>query len=132
MSLMAYAPLGRGFLAGLFGDPKEVAADDPRTRYPRFQAGNIEHNFQLLEQIKAIAQEKAATPAQIAIAWVMAQGKDIIAIPGCKSRKHLGDNIKAADVQLTQEDLARLDALMRPGSAKGTRLPENDMPRVNF
>jgi aryl-alcohol dehydrogenase-like predicted oxidoreductase len=75
VSLMAYAPLGRGFLAGMFHDPKEVAADDPRMRYPRFQAGDIEHNFRLLDQIETVAKEKAATPAQIAISWVHGAGQ---------------------------------------------------------
>ncbi len=132
MSLMAYAPLGRGFLAGMFRGRDAVAADDPRARYPRFQAGNIEHNLALLGRIEAFAMEKSATPAQVAIAWVMAQGTDVIAIPGCKSRAHLDENLKAADLRLGAEDLARLDNLMRPGAAAGTRLAESDMARVNL
>jgi len=132
MSLMAYAPLGRGFLAGMFRRPGAVAADDPRARFPRFQPGNIEHNLALFGRIEAFAKEKSATPAQIAIAWVMAQGQDMIAIPGCKSRAHLEENLKAVAVRLTDEDLARLDALAHPGAAAGTRMPENDMTRVNL
>ncbi len=131
MGFMAYCPLGRGLLAGLFHDIQDIPAGDQRLRNPRFQAGNIEHNLQLLAQIEGLAREKSATPAQVALAWLMAQGGDIIPIPGSKSRRHLEENLKAIEIELTGEDLARLDALMPPGAAAGTRSAAADLARLN-
>ena len=130
MGFMAYSALGRGFLAGLFHNASEIPED--RRSTPRFQPGNLEHNLGLLAQIEALAEEKAATPAQIALAWLMAQGPDIIPIPGAKSRKHLQENVKAVDLKLTDDDLSRLNAIMPPGAAAGSRLPEEQMARVNL
>lgn len=130
MGFMAYSPLGRGFLAGLFHAREEIPEGDGRRDHPRLQAGNIEHNLRLLANLEALAKEKSATPAQIALAWLMAQGNDIIPIPGSKSRRHLEDNLKALEIKLTQDDLARLDAMMPPGAAAGPRA--RDMDRVNI
>jgi aryl-alcohol dehydrogenase-like predicted oxidoreductase len=122
MGFMAYSVLGRGFLAGLFHDLKELPEGDNRRNSPRFQAGDFERNLQLLAQIETLAREKSATPAQIAIAWVMAKGNNMFPIPGAKSRKHLEDDVKAVDVKLSQDDLARLNAIMPP-DAVGKRVP---------
>ena len=130
MGFMAYSPLGRGFLAGMFHDAKDIAGDDSRRNHPRLRPGNIEHNLKLLGQMEALAREKSATPAQLALAWLMAQGDDIIPIPSNKSRGHLEENLKAMEIKLTKDDLARLDAIMPPGAAAGPRT--KDMDRVNI
>ena len=96
---------------------------------PRFQPGNIEQNLGLLGQVEALAGEKGITPAQLALAWLLAQGDDIFPIPSSKSRKHLEENLVAVDVQLTRDDLARLDAILPPGAAAGPRT--TDLSRVN-
>ena len=129
MGFMAYSPLGRGFFAGAVHNPKDLAEGDGRSNHPRFQQENLEHNLKLLEAFEAMAKEKSATPAQLALAWLMAQGKDIIPIPSNKSRRHLEENLKAIDIKLTQEDLARLDTLFKAGAAAGPR--SRDMDRVN-
>jgi aryl-alcohol dehydrogenase-like predicted oxidoreductase len=129
MGFMAYSPLGRGFFAGAVHDVKDIAEGDNRRNHPRFQSGNIEHNLKLLAQFEELAKEKGATPAQLALAWLMAQGEDIVPIPSNKSRSHLEENIKAVDIKLTTEDLRRLEALFSPGSAAGPRT--RDMDRVN-
>lgn len=130
MGFMAYSPLGRGFLAGMFHDLKDIPIDDSRRNHPRFQSGNIEHNLKLLARIEELAKEKSATPAQLALAWLMAQGEDIIPIPSSKSRRHLEENLKAMDIKLTKDDLARLDAIIPAGAAAGPRA--RDMDRVNI
>jgi aryl-alcohol dehydrogenase-like predicted oxidoreductase len=130
MGFMAYSPLGRGFLAGMFHDSKEIPAGDSRRNHPRFLPGAIEHNLELLTQMEALAKEKSATPAQLALAWLMAQGSDIIPIPSSKSRLHLEENLKALEIELTKEDLARLDAILPPGAAAGPRT--KDLDRVNI
>jgi aryl-alcohol dehydrogenase-like predicted oxidoreductase len=129
MGFMAYSPLGRGFFAGAVRSPKDFAEGDNRTNHPRFQPGNIEKNLKLLADFEAMAREKNATPAQLALAWVMAQGPDIIPIPSSKSRKHLEENLKALEIHLTEEELRRLDRLFPPGAAAGDRA--RDMERVN-
>lgn len=130
MSLMAYSPLGRGFLAGGFRDIDELPAGDNRREHPRYAPGNIEHNQQLQRQLEAFAREKSATPAQVALAWLMAQGPDVIPIPGIKTIPHLEENLKAIEIKLTKDDLARLDALFPPDAAAGARA--RDMERVNI
>jgi aryl-alcohol dehydrogenase-like predicted oxidoreductase len=132
MPLMAYSPLGRGFLAGLFRDLNKIPESDERRHSPRFEPDNFKHNLNLLTRIEALAREKSATLAQIALAWLMAQGSDIIPIPGVKTRKHLGENVKAIDLKLTDDDLSLLNAIMPPGAAAGTRLPEEQLRRVNI
>jgi len=131
MSLMAYSPLGRGLLTGLFRKPEDLPDGDRRARTPRFQAGNLEKNAQILDRVGEIAKEKGATLPQIALAWLMAQGKDVIPIPSSKSRKHFAENRKACDIVLTAEDLARIGAVVPPGAAAGTRLPAKDLARAN-
>ncbi|MFH1141792.1 MAG: aldo/keto reductase [Chloroflexota bacterium] len=121
MGFMPYSVLGRGFLAGLFHDPAELPEGDNRRSSPNFQPGNLEHNQRLQAQVEALAKERSATPAQIALAWVMAQGPDMVPIPGAKSRKHLMDDIRAVDVKLTPDDLARLNALTPPAATGAPR-----------
>ena len=127
MGLMAYAVFGRGLLTGVYRSFDDLPADDRRREWPRYQPGNIEQNLVLLDQIEALGREKGATLPQIALAWVMAQGDDIVPIPGCKSRDHLDDNIKALDIELTADDLARIEAV----SPAGNRYPERQMRRLN-
>ena len=129
MGFMAYSPLGRGFFAGAVHTTKDLSEGDGRSNHPRFQQENLEHNLKLLEAFEAMAKEKSATPAQLALAWLMAQGNDIIPIPSNKSRRHLEENLKAIDIKLTQDDLARLDTLFKAGAAAGPR--SRDMDRVN-
>jgi aryl-alcohol dehydrogenase-like predicted oxidoreductase len=119
MSFMAYSALGRGFLAGLFHDPNELPEGDNRRNSPRFE--DMDRARQLQAEIEDIAAEKGATPAQLSLAWVLAQGQDIIPIPGCKSRAHLEDNIKAIEIALTRQDIDRLNTHMPPDPAKGPR-----------
>jgi aryl-alcohol dehydrogenase-like predicted oxidoreductase/SAM-dependent methyltransferase len=109
VGLVAYAPLGRGFLAGRFATPAELDRDDIRRRMPRFQGVALEHNLKLLARVEELASEKGCTPAQLALAWVLAQGDDVVAIPGTKHRTHLEQNLAALDVQLSGADLARID-----------------------
>jgi aryl-alcohol dehydrogenase-like predicted oxidoreductase len=116
MGFMAYSALGQGFLAGLFHRPEELPEDDRRRASARFQGKNLDRNLDLQAQIISLAAEKSATPAQIALAWVMAQAPNIVPIPGCKTR-HLEDNIGAIEVQLTPDDLARLNAIAPPMSS---------------
>ena len=129
MGFMAYSPLGRGFFAGAVHNVNDIPNDDNRRNHPRFQPENIKHNLKLLAEFEAMAKEKAATPAQLTLAWLMAQGNDVIPIPSNKSRHHLEENIKAVDFKLTKEDLARLDGIFPHGAAAGPRT--KDMDRVN-
>lgn len=129
MGFMAYSPLGRGFFAGAVHNPKDMSDGDGRINHPRFQAENLDRNLELLSRFEAIAKEKNVTPAQLALAWLMAQGPDIIPIPSNKSRRHLEENIKAADIKLSQDELDRLNTLFSPGAAAGPRT--RDLHRVN-
>jgi aryl-alcohol dehydrogenase-like predicted oxidoreductase len=131
ISLVAYSPLGRGFLTGDFQRPEDVATDDYRRHMPRFQGSNFEHNLQLVEKIKEIAREKNCTPAQLALAWLVAQGEDIIPIPGTKRRERLEENLRALEIELSKDDLLRIDEAAPIGFAAGTRYPEAAMPTVN-
>jgi aryl-alcohol dehydrogenase-like predicted oxidoreductase len=130
MGFMAYSPLGRGFLAGIVHSEKDLTDGDGRSNHPRFQPGNLEKNVDLLGQFEELAKEKDATPAQLALAWLMAQGSNIIPIPSNKTRQHLDENIKATEIKLSKEDLARLDAIFRPAAVAGPR--SKDMHRVNI
>ena len=109
MGFMAYSVLAQGYLAGLFRNPDDLPGGDRRRTSPRFQPGNVERDADLRTRIEVLAREKSATAAQIALAWAMAQGPDVIPIPGCKTRVHLEDNIKALDIHLSSDDLASLD-----------------------
>lgn len=128
---VAYSPLGRGFLSGRFKSPADFPEDDFRKNHPRFQGENFEKNIQLVREVEAMASEKGCTAAQLALAWVLAQGEDIVPIPGTKHVRYLDENIGALDVQLTAEDLRRLDQILPPGAASGTRYPEQAMAAVN-
>ena len=130
MGFMAYSPLGRGFFGGLVHDAKDLSEGDRRINHPRFQAGNLAQNLKLLARFEAMAREKNATSAQLALAWLMAQGSDVIPIPSNKTRAHLEENIKVTEIKLSKEDLARLDAIFPPGAAAGPRT--RDMHRVNI
>jgi aryl-alcohol dehydrogenase-like predicted oxidoreductase len=118
IGLVAYSPLGRGFLAGRFSSPDELEEGDFRKNHPRFQGENLEHNQKLVETVQEIALEKSVTPAQVALAWVLSRGDDVVPIPGTKRRTYLEQNAAASQVELTDDDLRRLDAL---GNAAGDR-----------
>lgn len=121
ISFVAYSPLGRGFLTGQIKRFEDLAEDDFRRTNPRFQGENFAKNLTLVERIAEIAQDKEVTPAQLALAWVLAQGEDIVAIPGTKRRTYLEQNLGALDVTLTEEDLARINDAFPMGAAVGTR-----------
>jgi len=128
---VAYSPLGRGFLTGQFKSPDDFPADDTRRNHPRFQGENFYKNLDLVKEVGRLAEEKGCTTAQLALAWVLAQGDDIVPIPGTKQRRYLDDNIGALDVQLSEHDLERLDQILPPGAAAGQRYPEQSMAAVN-
>ncbi|WP_037552759.1 aldo/keto reductase [Sphingomonas sp. URHD0057] len=128
---VAYSPLGRGFLTGQIKSPSDFADDDFRKNHPRFQGENFEKNIQLVREVEVLAQEKGCTTAQLALAWVLAKGEDVVPIPGTKHRRYLDENIGALDVKLSDEDLKRLDEILPPGAAAGPRYPEQAMAAVN-
>ncbi|MBM6577469.1 aldo/keto reductase [Microvirga sp. SRT01] len=127
IGFVPYSPLGRGFLTGQFRTPEDIPADDYRRNNPRFQGEAFARNLDLVKEIEAMAGEKGCTPAQLAVAWVMGQGSDIVPIPGTKRRKYLEENVGALDVTLTDEDRARIDRILPPGAAAGTRYAEAQM-----
>jgi aryl-alcohol dehydrogenase-like predicted oxidoreductase len=129
IGFVAYSPLGRGFLSGRFQSRDDLEEGDFRRNNPRFRPGNFEQNLELVERVEEIAAEKGITPSQLALAWVHAQGDDIVPIPGTKRRAYLEENVAAASVQLTEDELARLDEVFRPGVTAGDRYP--DMSSVN-
>jgi aryl-alcohol dehydrogenase-like predicted oxidoreductase len=128
---VAYSPLGRGFLSGRFKSPADFPEGDFRKNHPRFQGENFEKNLQLVEEVEAMAKEKGCTTAQLALAWVLAQGDDIVPIPGTKHVRYLDENIGALDVKLSDADLKRLDAILPPGAAAGERYHARGMQTVN-
>jgi len=128
---VAYSPLGRGFLTGQFKSPNDFAPDDFRKNHPRFQGENFQKNLDLVKEVEKLAKEKGCTTAQLALAWVLAQGEDIVPIPGTKHVKYLDQNIGALDVELSEEDLKRLDAILPPGAAAGERYHARGMETVN-
>jgi aryl-alcohol dehydrogenase-like predicted oxidoreductase len=121
IGFVPYSPLGRGFLTGQIKSIDDLEQDDYRRTSPRFQGENFQKNLGLVREIEEIAREKGCTPAQLALAWVLAQGEDIVPIPGTKRRKYLEENVAALDVRLTPEDLARIDRAVPPGVAAGMR-----------
>ena len=129
IGFVAYSPLGRGFLTGRFQSPEDLEEGDFRLRNPRFQGENFQRNLELVERVREIAEEKNATPAQLALAWVLAQGEDIVPIPGTKRRERLEENVAALDVELTDADLERIEAAFPKGATAGDRYP--DMSTVN-
>lgn len=131
IGFVAYSPLGRGFLTGQFKRFEDLPADDYRRNSPRFQGENFQKNLDLVRKVEEIAKEKGCKPSQLALAWVLAQSEDIVPIPGTKHRKYLEENVNAVDIQLTAEDLRRLEAIFPQGVASGERYPEHMMATVN-
>ena len=131
IGMVAYSPLGRGFLTGQIKKFEDLAADDYRRFSPRFQGDNFGKNLELVARVEAIAKEKRCTAGQLALAWVMAQGEDIVPIPGTKRRKYLEENLGALEVKLTAAELKRIDEVAPKGVAAGLRYPEQMMSSVN-
>jgi aryl-alcohol dehydrogenase-like predicted oxidoreductase len=128
---VAYSPLGRGFLTGQFKSPDDFSDGDFRKNHPRFQGENFQKNLDLVREVEHLAEEKGCTTAQLALAWVLAQGNDIVPIPGTKHVKYLDQNIEALDVHLSDADLKRLNAILPPGAAAGERYHARGMEAVN-
>jgi len=131
IGFVPYSPLGRGFLTGNIRSIDDLEANDYRRNSPRFQGANFDKNLRLLDEVNAIAKEKGCAPSQLALAWVLAQGGDIVPIPGTKHVKYLEENAKAVDLRLTPQELARIDRAFPQGAAAGTRYPEQGMRTVN-
>jgi aryl-alcohol dehydrogenase-like predicted oxidoreductase len=131
IGFVAYSPLGRGFLTGRFQKFDDLPQDDYRRNHPRFQRANFDQNLRLVERVKQIAKEKGATPSQLAIAWVLAQGKDVVPIPGTKKRKFLEENAGAAGIKLSGEDLRRISDAAPKGVAAGERYPAQAMAALD-
>jgi aryl-alcohol dehydrogenase-like predicted oxidoreductase len=131
IAYVAYSPLGRGFLTGQFTNPSDFPDDDYRRFHPRFTGENFGKNIALVREIESMAAEKGCSAAQLAIAWVLAQGEDIVPIPGTKRRKYLEQNIGALEVRLSSEDLERIDRILPPGAASGPRYHEAGMATIN-
>lgn len=121
IGFVSYSPLGRGFLTGKFGNAEDLSEDDFRRKHPRFQGENFEKNLQLLDRVKELAAEKDCTPGQLALAWVLAQGDDIVPIPGTKRLKYLEENVAAAGIHLTGDDLRKIDQAAPAGVTAGDR-----------
>jgi aryl-alcohol dehydrogenase-like predicted oxidoreductase len=130
IAFIAYSPLGRGFLTGQYKRFEDLAADDYRRFSPRFQGENFQKNLNLVGRVEAIAAEKKCTPSQLALAWLLARGEDIIPIPGTKRRKYLEENAGGLGVALTAEDLRRIDEVAPQGAAAGARYPEHMMSLI--
>jgi aryl-alcohol dehydrogenase-like predicted oxidoreductase len=130
IGFVAYSPLGRGFLTGQFKKFEDLPAGDYRRNTPRFQGENFQKNLDLVRRVEEIAREKGCTAAQLALAWVLAQGEDIVPIPGTKRRKYLEENGAADSMRLTQEDLRRIDEVFPPEAVAGERYPEHVMALV--
>ncbi len=132
VGFVAYSPLGRGFLTGAIKSPDDFEADDYRRHSPRFQGENFARNLELVDKVKALADGKGCTPAQLALSWVLERGEHIVPIPGTRHRKNLEDNIGALDVPLSVDDMAAIDAVFPPDAAAGTRYPEAMMKLVGI
>ncbi len=130
ISFVAYSPLGRGLLTGAVENPDSLAETDARRRHPRFVADNLNHNLTLVQRIEQIARAKHCTPGQLALAWLLAQGEDIVPIPGTKRKERLLENIGALAVDLTDDDLAQISDAIPAGAAAGLRYPEAQMKSV--
>jgi aryl-alcohol dehydrogenase-like predicted oxidoreductase len=131
IGFVAYSPLGRGFLTGRYRSIDDLEANDWRRNNPRFQADNFQKNLDIVERVKRMAGRKHCTPAQLALAWLLAQGDDIVPIPGSKRRERLEENAAAVDIELTGDELQEIDTLLPAGMAAGTRYPESGMRAVN-
>ena len=131
IGFVAYSPLGRGFLTGQFNSPGDLGENDRRRLFPRFQGENFGRNRELVERVRAVAARKDCTPAQLALAWVLAQGEDVVPIPGTKRRKYLEENARAVEIEITPEELREIEEIARPGAAAGERYPEAALRAVN-
>jgi aryl-alcohol dehydrogenase-like predicted oxidoreductase len=133
IGFVAYSPLGRGFLTGRIRSLEDLPEDDSRRagRFPRFEGENFQRNLDLVERVTQIAEEKGVAPGQLALAWVLAQGQDVVPIPGTKRRKYLDENVGALHVNLTAEDLRRIDEVAPRDAAAGMRYPQSMMHMVN-
>jgi aryl-alcohol dehydrogenase-like predicted oxidoreductase len=131
IGFVPYSPLGRGVLSGAVTSAEEFASDDFRGRTPRFQGENLAHNLELVARLSAVADRKGCSPAQLALAWVLAQGEDLVPIPGTKRRRFLEENVAALAVELTPEEIAAIEAIAPPGAAAGDRYTADQMARVN-
>jgi aryl-alcohol dehydrogenase-like predicted oxidoreductase len=131
IGFVAYSPLGRGFLTGKFKKTEDLPPGDWRRNSPRFQGENFERNLKLVERIKALAMRKKCTAAQLALGWVLAQGEDVVPIPGTKRRNYLEENVAALNIELTPAELEQISAAAPPGAAAGTRYPQASMQSVN-
>jgi aryl-alcohol dehydrogenase-like predicted oxidoreductase len=131
IGFVAYSPLGRGFLTGRFRRPDDLAPDDFRRGHPRFQAGNFEENLRLVRRVEDVAREKQCTPGQLAIAWVLAQGAEMVPIPGTKRRKYLEENAASLRIRLSPDDLRRIDSAAPKGATAGQRYPDGGMRTIN-
>ena len=130
VAFVAYSPLGRSMLTGHVERPDDIPADDRRRQHPRFQGANLDHNARLVKRLREIAHGKGVTPAQFALAWLLARGQDIVPIPGTKQIDRLEENVGAARVRLDPADLRQIDEAMPPGAGAGTRYPEPQMKGV--
>ncbi|HLZ45415.1 MAG TPA: aldo/keto reductase [Gemmatimonadales bacterium] len=128
IGFVAYSPLGRGFLTGQIKRPEDIAEGDWRKNHPRFQGENFQKNLDLVQRVAELAREKRCTPAQLALAWLLAKGEDIVPIPGTKHPKYIDENASAVNVKLSDADIARLEDL---GAAQGARYPEGGMRTIN-
>lgn len=131
VGFVAYSPLGRGFLTGRIRRVEDLASDDFRRQSPRFQGENFQRNLDLVTRVQAVAKEKGCTSAQLALAWLLAQGDDIVPIPGTKRRRYLEENIGALHVRLTPADLSRIDEVAPRGVTAGDRYTAEGMSTVN-
>ena len=130
ITLVAYAPLGRSLLTGSVHGKADVPEGDRRLQHPRFQGENLDRNVEIVKRLEAIAEEKSCTPAQLVLAWVLAQGKDVVAIPGTKRKARIDENLGALQVKLSSDDLRRISEAAPVGAAAGTRYPAENMKRV--
>ncbi|HEX9578867.1 MAG TPA: aldo/keto reductase [Myxococcales bacterium] len=131
IGFVAYSPLGRGFLTGRFRKPEDLPDDDYRRFSPRFQGENFQRNLDLVKRVEEIAREKKATASQLALAWVLSRGRDIVPIPGTKRRRYLEENAAAVKIRLSEQDLRRIDEVAPRGAAAGERYPAQSMRSVN-
>jgi aryl-alcohol dehydrogenase-like predicted oxidoreductase len=132
IGFVAYSPLGRGFLSGRFKKPEDIPQDDYRRNHPRFAGENFNRNLELVARVEEIARQKKVSASQLAIAWVLSRGKDVVPIPGTKRRKYLEENAGAAAIRLTADELRRIDEVAPRGVAKGDRYPAQAMRAVNL
>lgn len=132
IAFVPYSPLGRGFLTGQIKSPEDLEADDWRRNMPRFQGANFQKNLDLAARVQDFAKARGCTPGQLALAWVLAQGEDIIPIPGTKRRAYLEENLGAADIRLTPEELAEIDRILPPDAFEGERYPAEAMKALSL